>query len=61
MKVFKKLQFQKYNSVVAIGNFDGVHLGHKKIISEGRKLQKNKISFGILSFEPLPLMHFNKI
>ena len=22
--------------------------------------KKNKISFGILSFEPLPLMHFNK-
>ena len=63
MKVFKTSSISKkfHNSVVAIGNFDGVHLGHKKIISEGRKIaKKNKISFGILSFEPLPLMHFNK-
>ena len=56
MKVFKTSSISKkfHNSVVAIGNFDGVHLGHKKIISEGRKIaKKNKISFGILSFEPL--------
>ncbi len=42
-------------SVVAIGNFDGVHLGHRALLAAGRKLAKEKgVSFGVLTFEPHP-------
>ena len=46
---------------IAIGNFDGVHRGHQKVFKEAKKLaKKNKIKFGILTFNPLPVMFFNK-
>jgi len=47
--------------VLAIGNFDGLHLGHQKVINEGkRKAKKNKLPFGVMTFEPVPVMFFNK-
>ena len=49
------------NGVIAIGNFDGLHLGHQKVISEAkRKAQKNRLPFGIMTFEPVPVMFFSK-
>ena len=49
------------NGVIAIGNFDGLHLGHQKVINEAkRKAKKNKIPFGAITFEPVPVMFFNK-
>jgi len=63
MIVYKKLQVGKKfkNSVVAIGNFDGLHLGHKKVLNQARKKAKiYKYKFGIVTFEPLPVMFFNK-
>ena len=63
MKVFKNLNIGKkfQNSALAIGNFDGIHLGHKKVLKAARlKSKKNKIYFGALTFEPLPVMFFNK-
>ncbi len=48
-------------SVVAIGNFDGLHLGHQKVLKEAKqKAKKHKLKFGVISFEPLPVMFFNK-
>ena len=42
-------------SVIAIGNFDGVHLGHRALLAAGRKLAKDKnVPFGVLTFEPHP-------
>lgn len=41
--------------VIAIGNFDGVHKGHRALISAGKKMAAAKgLSFGILTFEPHP-------
>jgi riboflavin kinase/FMN adenylyltransferase len=46
--------------VIAIGNFDGLHLGHQKVINEARiKARKNNLPFGIITFEPVPVMFFN--
>ncbi len=46
---------------MAIGNFDGIHLGHQKVIKEAKKKAiNNKLPFGIMTFEPVPVMFFNK-
>jgi len=63
MKIFKNTSISKkfHNSVLAIGNFDGLHIGHRKVLKEAyRKAKKEKKKFGLLTFEPLPLMFFNK-
>ena len=47
--------------VLAIGNFDGIHLGHQKVIIDAKKkAAKNKLPFGIMTFEPVPVMFFDK-
>ena len=44
-----------WNSIVAIGNFDGVHLGHQAILREGKKMASaNQKKLGVLTFEPHP-------
>ena len=63
MKIFKNFNIsQKFkNSAIAIGNFDGFHLGHRRVLKTGKKIaKKNKIKFGLLVFHPLPVMYFNK-
>ena len=63
MKSFNNLSIsKKYKGhAIAIGNFDGVHRGHQKVFEEAKKLaKKNRIKFGILTFNPLPIMFFNK-
>jgi len=63
MKIYKNpnLNRKHYNGVIAIGNFDGLHLGHQKVIGEAKKKAiKNRIPFGVMTFEPVPVMFFNK-
>ena len=58
---FPNLNKKHCNGVIAIGNFDGLHLGHQKVIKEAKqKAKKNKIPFGVMTFEPVPVMFFNK-
>ncbi len=64
MKVFYNSSLKKSiyrDSVIAIGNFDGIHVGHKKVLQSALKKAKeaNK-KFGLLTFEPIPVMYFNK-
>ena len=62
MKIYKNTNLNKkfHRGVIAIGNFDGVHLGHQKVIKEAKKKAvKNKLPFGIMTFEPVPVMFFN--
>jgi riboflavin kinase / FMN adenylyltransferase len=62
MKIYKNIRLSKKHrgGVVAIGNFDGVHLGHQKVINEAKKqAKKNNLPFGIITFEPIPTMFFN--
>jgi len=63
MKIFNHLKIPKNykKNAIAIGNFDGVHKGHQKIFNKAKKIAKQrKIKFGILTFNPLPVMFFNK-
>ena len=63
MKIYKNFNISKKfkNSAIAIGNFDGFHLGHQKVIKKGKDIaNKKKLKFGLLVFHPLPVMFFNK-
>jgi len=41
-------------SVVTIGNFDGIHLGHQALIRRSRELASGSDSLVVVTFEPLP-------
>lgn len=50
---------QRAPSVVAIGNFDGVHLGHQAILRHTRRLaQERGLRSVALTFEPHPVRFF---
>lgn len=57
MKLFRHwdLPADAKGSVVAIGNFDGVHLGHQVVIREAAAVARElKAPLAVLSFEPHP-------
>ena len=50
MKIYKNFKIEKkfQNSAIAIGNFDGFHLGHQKVINQGKLIaKKNNLKFGL--------------
>jgi riboflavin kinase/FMN adenylyltransferase len=62
MRYIRGLQSLKQSDkgcVASIGNFDGLHLGHQKIISNLKKQSKAlNLPLTIISFEPLPSEFF---
>jgi len=49
------------HSILLIGNFDGLHLGHQKLFKLAKKYKKkHKLKIGVVTFEPMPKMYFNK-
>ncbi len=49
------------NSIILIGNFDGLHLGHQKLFRLAHSYKKKyKINIGVINFNPFPKMFFNK-
>ena len=48
-------------SIILIGNFDGVHLGHQKLFDSAKKHKKKEnLKIGVVTFDPIPKMFFNK-
>ena len=63
MKLYKDFDISKNHkgSIILIGNFDGVHLGHQKLFRLANIYKKKlKLNIGVLTFEPMPKMFFNK-
>lgn len=62
MKIKSALESHfKSDSVVTIGTFDGVHIGHQKIIKRLVKIaKKNKIQAVVMTFFPHPRMVLQK-
>jgi len=63
MKIFNGFNIpQKYfNSIILVGNFDGVHLGHQKLFKKAREYKKKfKSKIGVITFNPMPKMFFNR-
>ena len=52
-------KFQK--AVIAIGNFDGVHLGHESLIKKAQQIATQSMRpLAALTFEPHPVSLFKK-
>jgi len=48
-------------SIILIGNFDGLHLGHQKLFSLANNFKKkHSLNVGVLTFEPMPKMYFDE-
>jgi len=63
MKLYKNFDISKNHkrSIILIGNFDGVHLGHQKLFKLANNYKKKfNLNIGVLTFEPMPKMFFNK-
>ena len=58
---YKKISKRFYNSSLVIGNFDGVHRGHKKVIQLAKNIsKKNQSQLGVMMFDPHPREYFSK-
>ncbi len=60
MQIIRDFQFvepENRGASVAIGNFDGVHIGHQTVIELARNAEANA-PLGILTFEPHPREYF---
>ena len=62
MRIIRDYQFVKSSdkgASVAVGNFDGVHIGHQHVIEIARQWgRKNNSPLGVLTFEPHPRSYF---
>ena len=55
-----KIKNQHKNSIILIGNFDGLHTGHQKLFNIAKNYKKKySLKIGVLTFEPMPKMYFN--
>ena len=56
-----KIKEKDKSSIILIGNFDGLHLGHQKLFTLAKKYKKKKsLKIGVITFDPIPKMFFNK-
>ena len=63
MKLYKDFNISKSHkkSLILIGNFDGIHLGHQRLFKLANKYKKKfKLKIGVVTFDPMPKMYFNK-
>ena len=62
IKLYNNFNIKKEhkNSIILIGNFDGLHVGHQKLFTLAKKFKKkHSLKIGVLTFEPMPKMYFN--
>ena len=63
VKLYKNFNIKKIHkgSIILIGNFDGVHLGHQKLFRIAQSYKKKyRLKIGVINFNPMPKMFFNQ-
>tara|TARA_B100001173_G_scaffold209680_1_gene180926 strand:+ start:159 stop:1082 length:924 start_codon:yes stop_codon:yes gene_type:complete len=63
VKHYSSFNIQKKHkgSIILIGNFDGLHLGHQKLFRLAQYYKKKyNLKIGVVNFDPMPKMFFNK-
>ena len=64
VKLYKNFNIKKNHkkSIILIGNFDGVHLGHQKLFKLAQSYKKKyNLKIGVINFDPMPKMFFNQL
>jgi len=64
VKLYKNFDIEKIHrgSIILIGNFDGVHLGHQKLFRLAKTYKKKyNLKMGVINFHPMPKMFFNRL
>tara|TARA_B100000965_G_scaffold367696_1_gene353838 strand:- start:194 stop:1117 length:924 start_codon:yes stop_codon:yes gene_type:complete len=64
VKLYKNFNIKNVHkkSIILIGNFDGVHLGHQKLFKLAKSYKKKyNLKIGVINFDPMPKMFFNKL
>ena len=62
IKLYNNFKIKKFhkNSIILIGNFDGLHAGHQKLFNTAKNYKKkHSLKIGVVTFEPIPKMYFN--
>ncbi len=58
---WKGLEPEARGASVALGNFDGVHRGHRQVIAEAAKAAAAlHVPLGVVTFEPHPRLYFQR-
>ena len=63
VKLYKNFNINKNHkrSIILIGNFDGVHVGHQKLFKLAQSYKKKyDLKIGVINFDPMPKMFFNQ-
>ncbi|MDA7637705.1 bifunctional riboflavin kinase/FAD synthetase [Candidatus Pelagibacter sp.] len=63
VKLYRNFDIKKNDkgSIILIGNFDGVHLGHQKLFKQAQLYKKKyNLKIGVVNFNPMPKMFFNQ-
>ena len=63
VKLYKNFNIDKKykRSIVLIGNFDGMHLGHQKLFKLAQSYKKKyNLKIGVINFDPMPKMFFDQ-
>ena len=63
VKHYRNFNIKKLHkgSIILIGNFDGLHLGHQKLFQLAKSYKKKyNLKIGVVNFDPMPKMFFNK-
>ena len=63
VKYYSNFNIKKIHkgSIILIGNFDGLHLGHQKLFKLAQSYKKKyNLKIGVINFNPMPKMFFNK-
>ncbi len=59
---YEDIPDELYGAVVAIGNFDGVHIGHQEVIKTAVNIARTKGSkVGVITFDPHPNSLLGKV
>lgn len=54
MQIFDTIKKTEYNTAVALGFFDGVHIGHKAVINACKNLKKDDEKLAVFTFKDSP-------
>ena len=63
VKLYRNFDIKRNDkgSIILIGNFDGVHLGHQKLFKQAQFYKKKyNLKIGVVNFNQMPKMFFNQ-